>query len=35
MVFYNFNYDDFLNVKIVFKNKVNNREMDELFLEWR
>ncbi len=34
MVFYNFNYDDFPNVKIVFKNKVNNSEMDELFLEW-
>ena len=34
MVFFNFDYSCFPNVKLIFNGKVNNKELDLMFNEW-
>lgn len=34
MVFYEFNYQSFPNIKVIFNGNVNNEDLDELFKEW-
>ena len=34
MVFYEFDYESFPNVKIIFNGKVNNDDLEEMFKEW-
>jgi hypothetical protein len=34
MVFYEFNYKSFPNIKVIFNGNVNNEDLDELFKEW-
>tara|TARA_Y100001970_G_C13857550_1_gene662453 strand:- start:71 stop:499 length:429 start_codon:yes stop_codon:yes gene_type:complete len=34
MVFYEFNYEEFPNIKLIFNNDVNNKELAIMFDEW-
>ena len=34
MVFYKFDYEEFPNIKLIFNNDVNNKELEMLFNEW-